>query len=253
MGQWGDASTLVALSGVLGKMWYTITTGFDTREKKAYIETRSHCVPAEWGLPAPDPLPVLLFHSVGNHFCPVRVDREGEWGWLMPGVDERLAIRVRDEDSRQRDKRWRKRRRKEWKEELRLDEGAEEWRGADELDGAAARRSPCLDRNSFSTQRPEEGSWGSACQGKGVEDGDVLLLESPFVFGVDEEAEECRVRDQLDSVAARLSPCLARNFCSSQRPEEGSWGSACQGEGVEDNDLESPMRTEVVTMECDVT
>ena len=135
--QWGDENTLLALSGVLGRTFWVISAGRD-KDQRAYCNSQEVSVPAHWGAPEPSRvLPVVVTHTSENHFCPVRVDPNGELQWMLESeVDPRLLRRSR-------------KKRRKWREKDR-EEVLGDWNEVTALD------SPCLARNFPSAQRPEE-------------------------------------------------------------------------------------------------
>lgn len=80
--QWGDESTLMAISGVLRRVIILFSVGSGGVHRHENLEPPRH-----WGCEVSG-LPIILCHLRDYHYLPVRIDREGPWGWVLEGEDE---------------------------------------------------------------------------------------------------------------------------------------------------------------------
>ena len=92
-GQWGDNFTIMAASGVLKRMVVVRSVGPSRTLSLFEIEPPDHVGEGE-----SSGVPLVLGHLCDYHYLPVRVKRDGPWGWVFdydpPGgaVDEDLQM-----------------------------------------------------------------------------------------------------------------------------------------------------------------
>ena len=78
-GQWGDNFTMVAISGLLKRMVVVLSVGPSKKLSKFEIEPPDHLSEGE-----SCGVPLILSHFGDHHYMPVRVQRDGPWGWVLP-------------------------------------------------------------------------------------------------------------------------------------------------------------------------
>ena len=80
LGQWGDNFTIMAASGVLKRMVVVRSVGPSKTLSLFEIEPPDHLGEGE-----SSGIPLVLGHLCDYHYLPVRVKRDGPWGWALDG------------------------------------------------------------------------------------------------------------------------------------------------------------------------
>ena len=80
-GQWGDNFTIMAISGLLKRMIVVLSVGTSKKLSVFEIEPPDHVGEGE-----SSGVPLILSHFGAYHYMPVRVKREGPWGWVLSDV-----------------------------------------------------------------------------------------------------------------------------------------------------------------------
>lgn len=88
--QWGDNFTLMAISGILRRMVLVCSVGPSQTLSKFEIEPPDH-----WDRWESLGVPMILGHYGAHHYLPVKIKRDGPWGWVMSTVIEGKEV-VRD-------------------------------------------------------------------------------------------------------------------------------------------------------------
>ena len=77
-GQWGDNCTIVAISGLLKRMIVVLSVGESKKLSLFEIEPPDHLSEGE-----SCGVPLVISHYGAHHYMPVRVKKDGPWGWVM--------------------------------------------------------------------------------------------------------------------------------------------------------------------------
>lgn len=75
--QWGDNATILAISGVLNRMVVVRSVSASQTLSLFEIEPPSH-----WSDSQSSGVPLIVSHLCDYHYMPVRIRREGLWGWV---------------------------------------------------------------------------------------------------------------------------------------------------------------------------
>ena len=88
-GQWGDNCTIVAISGLLKRMVVVLSVGASKKLSLFEIEPPDHLSDGE-----SSGVPLILSHFGDHHYMPVRVKRDGPWGWVLNDVPKAKELDV---------------------------------------------------------------------------------------------------------------------------------------------------------------
>ena len=76
--QWGDHFTILAVSGMLKRMVVVRSVGASKTLSMFQIEPPDHVSEGE-----SSGVPLILSHLRDHHYLPVRIQRDGPWGWVV--------------------------------------------------------------------------------------------------------------------------------------------------------------------------